>query len=320
MEYIRAKKSLGQNFLIDHEALFDIASSIEVTGKHIIEVGPGYGALTDYLIEENPATLDLVELDKDMIKILEEKYRLVSDTSILFDEVWDSLDEVFEEIQDVSDVSWISENKSWRESKVNQREEEVSETSINHIQRWEMELHHQDVLKFTPAYEAYSVIANIPYYITSPILFHFLYDLPRAPDSMVIMMQKEVGEKILEWRARKPHHSLLSLAMESACEDISIVRYVWKNSFDPPPKVDSIVLKFEWKKVRDRKQELELIKIWKIAFTHPRKTLLSNFKWTHHDINSIKKWLTTNNYDERVRAEAIKREDWNNFLFSTAEH
>ncbi len=78
MEYIRAKKSLGQNFLIDHEALFDIASSIEVTGKHIIEVGPGYGALTDYLIEENPATLDLVELDKDMIKILEEKYNKVS--------------------------------------------------------------------------------------------------------------------------------------------------------------------------------------------------------------------------------------------------
>ena len=59
-------------------------------------------------------------------------------------------------------------------------------------------LHHGDVLKFTPAFEEYSVIANIPYYITSPILFHFLYDLPHAPESMVIMMQKEVGEKILE--------------------------------------------------------------------------------------------------------------------------
>jgi 16S rRNA A1518/A1519 N6-dimethyltransferase RsmA/KsgA/DIM1 with predicted DNA glycosylase/AP lyase activity len=59
-------------------------------------------------------------------------------------------------------------------------------------------IHHQDVLTFTPIYEDYSVIANIPYYITSPILFHFLYDIPHAPHEMTIMMQKEVGEKILE--------------------------------------------------------------------------------------------------------------------------
>jgi 16S rRNA (adenine1518-N6/adenine1519-N6)-dimethyltransferase len=73
---IHAKKSLGQNFLIDHEALMDIASAIEVHGKHIIEVGPGYGALTDYLIEQKPQTLDLVELDSDMVAILKKKYDL----------------------------------------------------------------------------------------------------------------------------------------------------------------------------------------------------------------------------------------------------
>jgi 16S rRNA A1518/A1519 N6-dimethyltransferase RsmA/KsgA/DIM1 with predicted DNA glycosylase/AP lyase activity len=43
-----------------------------------------------------------------------------------------------------------------------------------------------------PAYENYSVIANIPYYITSPILFRFLYELSNTPKEMVIMMQKEV--------------------------------------------------------------------------------------------------------------------------------
>jgi 16S rRNA A1518/A1519 N6-dimethyltransferase RsmA/KsgA/DIM1 with predicted DNA glycosylase/AP lyase activity len=59
-------------------------------------------------------------------------------------------------------------------------------------------IHHGDVLQYTPKYTEYSVIANIPYYITSPILFHFLYDLPNAPEAMTIMMQKEVGEKILE--------------------------------------------------------------------------------------------------------------------------
>ncbi len=60
-------------------------------------------------------------------------------------------------------------------------------------------IHHQDVLQFVPTFDEYSVIANIPYYITSPILFHFLYtSIFTPPESMVIMMQEEVGEKILE--------------------------------------------------------------------------------------------------------------------------
>jgi 16S rRNA (adenine1518-N6/adenine1519-N6)-dimethyltransferase len=71
---IRAKKSFGQNFLIDPEALEDIATSLSINGKHIIEVGPGYGALTDYLIRDTPATLDLIELDPDMISLLEDRY------------------------------------------------------------------------------------------------------------------------------------------------------------------------------------------------------------------------------------------------------
>ncbi len=75
MPSIKAKKSLGQNFLIDEEALFDIAHSIEVRGKHIIEVGPGYGALTDYLVAEDPLSLDLVELDRDMVEILCSKFK-----------------------------------------------------------------------------------------------------------------------------------------------------------------------------------------------------------------------------------------------------
>ena len=66
--------------------------------------------------------------------------------------------------------------------------------------------------------------------------------------------------------------------MELACEDIEIVRYVGKESFDPAPKVDSIVLKFTVKQHRDRGIEEQLLTLWRIAFTHPRKTLLSNLK------------------------------------------
>lgn len=256
MTIIKAKKSLGQNFLIDHEALSDIAHAIQITRRTIIEVWPGYGALTEYIIQQKPSILDLIELDTDMVDILSKRNT---------EEWWESIT-----------------------------------------------IHHQDILKFSPPYESYSVIANIPYYITSPILFHFLYpDLGfHSPQEMVIMMQQEVGEKIMEGRARKAHHSLLSLAMEQACEDIDIVRYVSHKSFNPPPKVDSIILRFTIKNIRDTSIEKKLISLWKVVFAHPRKTLLSNLKWSTYNLDGIKDILTQLGYSEQVRAEAIKKEDW----------
>lgn len=260
MQYIKAKKSLGQNFLIDHEALLDIAHVIDIHDRHVIEVGAGYGALTEHIINRNPKSLDLIELDRDMLHILQKR----------------------------------------------------------NIEEWwnKVQIHHQDVLKFSPEHQEYSVIANIPYYITSPILFHFLYPTSgfASPQRMVIMMQQEVGEKILEWRAKKPHHSFLSLAMEEACEEIEVVRYVSRDAFNPPPKVDSIVLRFTLKNIRDRATEENLIRLWKVAFTHPRKTLLSNLKWSIYNVENIKNTLLKLGYDEKIRAEAIKKEDWKAFL------
>ena len=95
---------------------------------------------------------------------------------------------------------------------------------------------------------------------------------------MTIMMQEEVGEKILAGRNKKPHHSYLSLAMELACQSIEIVRSVGRGSFDPAPNVDSIVLQFTVKSGRNRETEEKLLALWRIAFTHPRKTLMSNLK------------------------------------------
>jgi 16S rRNA (adenine1518-N6/adenine1519-N6)-dimethyltransferase len=60
---IEPKKSLGQNFLVQDTWLEKIANHIDISGKHIIEVGPGYGALTEKLISASPASLTLVEYD-----------------------------------------------------------------------------------------------------------------------------------------------------------------------------------------------------------------------------------------------------------------
>ena len=360
MQTIKAKKSLGQNFLIDQEALTDIAGSIELTGRHIIEVWPGYGALTEHIVASQPLTLDLVELDTDMVEILNSRFKIQNR--------WQKEQNGGSGVETV----WAKKKNSdsWAEPEGASFLTTETFDTFGYKSMGEgikIYLHHQDILTFTPIYDEYSIIANIPYYITSPILFHFLY--PKSnwwntvingesegttlsergwkqqsderqqsesefvdpsgafgtfqswkvhsfnpPKEMTIMMQKEVGEKILEGRARKPHHSFLSLAMELACEDIEIVRYVGKESFDPAPKIDSIVLKFIVKQTRNPEQEEKLLNMWKIAFTHPRKTLLSNLKWSHYNIEDIRKTLTELGYDEKVRAEAVKIEDWEKFI------
>lgn len=143
---IRAQKSLGQNFLVNNDILEAIADSIEIAGKDILEIGPGYGALTEKILMRKPKSLTLIELDKKMVSILES--RLQEGDLII-----------------------------------------PKETIFTIVEG--------DVLKYMPTEPSYSIIANIPYYITSPILFRFLHELEHKPNEMVILMQKEVGDKIL---------------------------------------------------------------------------------------------------------------------------
>ena len=106
-----------------------------------------------------------------------------------------------------------------------------------------------DILKVTPRQllreelpasdpaRSYKVIANLPYYITSPVLSHFLEAQPR-PSEMVVMVQKEVGETIA---AAPGKMRSISVKTQFYSKPV-IVSYVPAASFYPPPKVDSVVL------------------------------------------------------------------------------
>ena len=72
--YIKAKKSLGQNFLIDREVLEKIVSTIDITGKEVLEIGPGSGNLTTYILKKKPNKLYVIEKDDDLAILLEEKF------------------------------------------------------------------------------------------------------------------------------------------------------------------------------------------------------------------------------------------------------
>ena len=71
---IRAKKSLGQNFLIDQNIINKIINVVDVEKKNILEVGPGTGNLTSAILKKNPKKFFVVEKDKDLVVILEKKF------------------------------------------------------------------------------------------------------------------------------------------------------------------------------------------------------------------------------------------------------
>jgi 16S rRNA (adenine1518-N6/adenine1519-N6)-dimethyltransferase len=139
----------------------------------------------------------------------------------------------------------------------------------------------RDVLKYDPTFTSYSVIANIPYYITSPILYHFLYEVSHLPETMVILLQRDVGDKIRKVRGNKP--SVLSLFIDLACDHVEEICRVSPGSFVPAPKVESAVLSFSVKKDFDATTMKRVLEIIKIGFSERRKKLISNLeKGTGH--------------------------------------
>lgn len=127
----------------------------------------------------------------------------------------------------------------------------------------------EDILKFDFAFisEPYVVVGNIPYYITSPIVEKLL-TLPNPPERIVLLMQKEVAERICSDK-----ESVLSLFVKNrALAKLGPV--VPRSEFTPPPKVDSQVLILE--PFKEPKYPDELINLIKKAFKNPRKKLKHN--------------------------------------------
>ena len=260
---ISAKKKLGQNFLTDENKLQIIAQAYPLAGQNVIEVWPGYGALTEYILQEHPTSLDLVELDRDMIAILEDRLDPASTYPLV--------------------AEWST-----------------------------VQILHKDVLKLEQIPEKSIIVANIPYYITSPILTHFLMYLHSHVDAMVIMMQREVAEKIL---AKKWKHSYLSISCHLFCSEILLVTNVPASSFVPAPKVDSSVLLFTTAGLNDEEliYKQKILQLASHGFREPRKKLVSNLaKYGSYDKWDIISLFEKLDLSENLRAEDLSTENWNN--------
>jgi 16S rRNA (adenine1518-N6/adenine1519-N6)-dimethyltransferase len=188
---LRAKKGLGQHFLIDGEVLRLILSTAQLTPRDVVvEVGPGLGVLTRELIKEAGWVI-AIELDNRLAAILKQNLASARNTTIIN-----------------KDVLKVNPAELFRELKD----------------------------KFFS--EGYKVVANLPYYIASPVLRHFL-EAEVKPRLMVVMVQKEVAVEIT---AKPGRMSLLSVSVQFYGEP-TIAGYVPAQSFYPAPEVDSALLK-----------------------------------------------------------------------------
>lgn len=245
-------KSKGQNFLFDENVVEKIVDSASLTKKDIVlEIGPGLGVLTDYLVERASQVV-AVELDKKLVGFLHKKYESINNLKIVEGDVL-KLD------LDTLDLP-------------------------------------------TP----YKIVANLPYNITSNFIRTFL-EAKNPPTEMIIMIQKEVAQRII---AQVGDMSLLSLAVQFYAEP-QILFTVGRGSFWPAPKVDSAVISLKLKKQPAFNDPKLFFKLAKIGFSAKRKQLHNNLaNGFHLTSDEVKSLIKNVGLDERIRAQDLEIGDW----------
>lgn len=219
----RAKKRFGQNFLTNRDIIARIVQVVRpLPSDHMIEIGPGRGAMT-YALLEKLSQLSVVEIDEAIIPYLKEHCPFPE----------------------------------------------------------KLQVYHADALAFDFAQMfpdvALRLVGNLPYNISSPLLFHFLSFSKKIKD-MHVMLQKEVVDRIVAGPGNKIY-GRLSVMLQYYCH-VEKLFTVPPCSFSPQPKVDSAILRLITKERRPLNAEQEVMfgKVVKLAFSQRRKTLRNNLK------------------------------------------
>ena len=158
----------------------------------------------------------------------------------------------------------------------------------------------------------YQVVGNLPFYLTAPVVRRFLEMSEAGPQSLTLVVQKEVGQRIC---AKSPHMSILANSVQFYA-DPEIISVISKKSFFPQPKVDAALIKITPRPepMGDSKKFFEAVKA---GFSHPRKQILNNLaqglKKNREDVLAL---LQKNNINPQQRAETLNVEDWINLTKS----
>jgi 16S rRNA (adenine1518-N6/adenine1519-N6)-dimethyltransferase len=224
---LRARKGLGQHFLVDGEVMESILAAADLAPTDtVIEVGPGLGIMTAELARRAGWVI-AIELDNRLAGILKKTLAPFENVVIVNEDVLGA------------DPAALLQGRA----------------------------------DFPEALSPYKVVANLPYYITSPVLRHFLEASVR-PQVMVVMVQKEVAEAIV---AGPGQRSLLSISVQFYGKP-GIVAAVPAAAFYPPPEVDSAVVRIDVYpcppvEVADAAGFFKLVRA---GFTAPRKQAVNS--------------------------------------------
>jgi 16S rRNA (adenine1518-N6/adenine1519-N6)-dimethyltransferase len=155
---------------------------------------------------------------------------------------------------------------------------------------------------------SYKLVANIPYYITSKIIRLFL-ETEIQPTEIVLMIQKEVAQRIV---AIPGAMSKLSASVQYYAR-AEILFDVSRDNFDPPPEVDSSVIKISELNKFNKEADKRIFRIIKAGFCARRKTLVNNLANSfHQDKNEIQEKLSSIGLSSQTRAQELSIENWKN--------
>lgn len=251
-----SRASLGQHFLINKDKLREIADALDLKfGETVIEIGPGHGELTDELRRMNHE-LKIIAIEKDgnLAELLKEKF---------------AVDKNVDLIRSRSFLT-TADTQAYR-------------ASIR------VEIIEGDALKILPELirglknKNFKIVGNIPYYITGYLLRIF-GELENKPSLVVLLIQKEVAERICppspglrRTGAKSWKMNLLAASVQFWAEP-EIVGYVPRKNFQPAPEVDSAIIKLTTKGGKRKVGSEKYYEFIKILFRQPRKTILNNLK------------------------------------------
>lgn len=260
------QKKFGQNFLIDTHVLDKICSESGL-GKNdlAIEIGPGIGALTQYLAITAKAVV-AVEIDKNLLPILGDTLKDYKNTELI------NADFLKVDLEKLIDEC---------------------------IQKY-------------GEFDNIRIIANLPYYITTPIIMNVLESHTHI-DSITVMIQKEVADRMQAAPGSK-NYGALSLAVQYY-SDPYVVAFVPQNCFIPRPKVGSSVIRLDIYKDKPIKtvNEKLMFQIVRAGFNQRRKTLVNsliNFEGLQFSKDKIIHALSLLGKSEKIRGEALSLEEF----------
>lgn len=227
---VKAKKHLGQHFLNDEDTAKNIANSLSGVGYDtVLEIGPGMGVLTKYLLESE-AQINVIEIDRDSVEYLNNDFK---------------------------------------------NEHVKLDTSNTKFKIIEGDFLKQDIPTFFNKKQV-AVIGNYPYNISSQIIFKAIENREYIPE-LSGMFQKEVAKRIAEKEGSKIY-GIISV-LTQAFFDVEYLFTVPPSVFNPPPKVDSGVIRLIRKKDFSLSVDEKLFfRVVKTAFNQRRKMLRSSLK------------------------------------------